>query len=144
MHPQTIQQLIDEIEKSELQSRNAYLGFFNKDMKDDIGYIKANKIGLERLVLRLLRAILEFDKHLSEEKPIPVNINLHENWIDIESHFLINEIEPVHDRYTRVEHPVVEQNWYDKYVPLGCVIAVCIVLVAAIIGFISIGKWLFN
>lgn len=89
-----------------------------------------------------LRAILDFENAKEKKEEIYIELNSKKPWYDKDSHLSINFIEIVDTKpdSTQIHVP----KWYDPLPGYGCIATIIVILIAAIIGFIEISKWLLN
>lgn len=141
MKPQELQNLIEELDKPN-PNEEAYLGIFLNDRNEDQAYLKANKKGLELVAALFLKASSQVDTAKINNEGVYLELNSSKSWFDKESELSIDFVEIVGDKPA----PKLEYvpKWYDPLAGYGCITIVVLILIAAIIGFVEIGKWMLN
>lgn len=139
MTQEELQNIINQFNEDDLKQK-AIFGIFQYGSGSDESYIKANKEGLEFFALQMLRASIDTDNILSDEKKNIITFDYTDNWIDDNSDTLIQYIEPRSDTQTkRIED--TKLSFFDKLIPYGCFLVLIIGLIVFIIGIIKIYEW---
>ena len=93
MKKERIDWMIEEFEKNDSLDDDAFLGFFYEE--SEYAYIKANKKGIIKLIIELMKNLTLFDFHLSRKEGhysvIPIK---NYPWIYEDSHINFNYLEP--------------------------------------------------
>ncbi|MDI9309757.1 MAG: hypothetical protein QM535_06045 [Limnohabitans sp.] len=107
-------------------------------------YIRANKEGLQLYAIELLKGAIAMDEKtkFNETNAIPMCDN--GNWMDLNSTIVIGYIESVDKIEGYPSQPNSKLSVKDTLIPYGCGIIVIISIIALIVGFVSIVKWIFN
>lgn len=141
MKPQELQNLIKELDKPN-PNEEAYLGIFLNDRNEDQAYLKANKKGLELVAALFLKASSEVNTAKVKNEGVYLELNSSKSWFDKESELSIDFVEIVGSKPE--SKPEYVPKWYDSLSGYGCITIVVLILIAAIIGFVTIGKWMVN
>jgi hypothetical protein len=108
----------------------------------DESFIKANRQGLQLFAIELLKASLKVEQTLGDPTKSTIGIEHHEMLEngDIGIHY----IEPTSEIRQAASKPTPnKETWKDKLIKGGCISVAGIIIIATIVGFISIFKWLF-
>lgn len=107
----------------------------------DESFAKANKQGLELFAAQLLRASLESENIEVDEKKNIIPLDYEEEWI--EGDIFIQYVEPTDKKASEAKEELYKENFVDKLIPFGCAGVLIFIVVSAIVGVISIFKWIF-
>lgn len=139
----TKEELIDLISKLEpgVSKDTALFEIYQYGGGPDESFVKANQEGLQLFAIELLKASLKVEQTVSDPSKTSIQIE-HEEILengDIGIHY----IEPTLEKRQPSPKRPPENNWKDTLIKGGCISIAVIIIVATIIGLISIFKWLF-
>ncbi len=141
MEKEELQKIIDQFDEEKLK-REAIFGIHTADGGYHESYIRANQEGLELFALELLKAAKNSRDTLADNENSVIPLSPEEDWIDDSSSTVIMYIEPI--AWKQDAQPKVEfkEALFDKLVPYGCGLIMIILAMAAIVGLVTIYKWL--
>jgi hypothetical protein len=137
-----LQKIIDQFDEEELK-RQGVFGISQYGGGSDESFIRANKEGLELFALELLKSARDAEAILSETEKKIIPLDYEENWIDENSDTLIQYVEPIADKQKLRPKSEITSTFTDKLIPYGCGLVAIILVVAVIIGLVTLFKWLF-
>jgi hypothetical protein len=134
-----LQQIIDQFDEHALRQQGIF-GIYQYGGGPDESFIRANKEGLELYALELLKSAKRMEG-------IPVNkgvnsIPFDEDWTEESSDMHLHYIEPV-TRKQKIKSDEEHKRFISKLLPYGCGLIFIILLIAIIVGFETMFKWLF-
>ncbi|WP_200975400.1 hypothetical protein [Echinicola sp. 20G] len=141
MNKKNLQNIIDKLEKEDRKEK-AYFGIFEYGGGPDESFIKASKEGLELFALEILKAARDSEELLKSEKEESVfPLGFDEDWIDDDCSTYIQYVEPIDVIRTNVKQEPYMETWKDKTMKFGCISAILIAIISAIVGIVTIVKW---
>ena len=142
MNKEELQNIIDEFDKED-RKQKAYFGIFEYGGAPDESYIKANKQGLELFALEILKAARDSEELLKSEREESVfPLGFDEDWIDDDCSTYIQYVEPTNEIRTNVKQVSNVETWKDKTMKFGCISAILIAIISAVVGIVTIIKWI--
>ena len=142
MNKEDLQNIIDKLEKEDRKEK-AYFGIFEYGGGPDESFIKANKQGLELFAIELLKAARDTEgllKNETEKSVFPLGFD--EDWVDDDCSTYIQYVEPTNEIRTNVKQEPYVETWTDKTMKFGCISAILIAIISAIVGIVTIIKWI--
>ncbi|OIN59727.1 hypothetical protein [Arsenicibacter rosenii] len=136
-----LQNIIDQFPEERLKEK-AFFGIYHYGNNTDESFIKANTEGLQLFALQLLRSTLDIDLTSSTANQNTISLIYDEDWIDEHSDTLIQYIHPV---FEKPVPKIIKKNspyFSGKLVGLAFSLFALLVVVALLIGFVTILKWL--
>ncbi|MGV6861231.1 MAG: hypothetical protein ACWA41_05640 [Putridiphycobacter sp.] len=140
LEKEELNKIIELLERSN-SKKDAYLAIYQYGFGPDESFAKANKDGLELFAAQLLKASLETDKILSDKDKNIIPLNYNEEWI--EGEIFIQYIESTDKKGYEARKEVYKESFFAKLIPVGCFGVFIFIVIAAIVGAISIFSWLF-
>ena len=138
MKKEELNRIIGLLETSNAKEE-AYMAFYQFGGGPDESFAKANQGGLELFAAQLLKASRDMEEAIHDnKKEIPLDT---EDWID--GDILIQYIEPTDTSKNQVAEDISRAGFFDKLIHFGYVSGLILILVAAVIGIITIIKWIF-
>lgn len=141
MTKEELQKIIDLFDEEKLK-REAIFGIHTADGGYHESYVQANQEGLELFALQLLKAARDTGDTLADNENSVIPLSPEEDWMDDSSSTVITHIEPIawkQDAQPKMEY---KEALFDKLVPYGCGLIMIILAMAAIVGLVTIYKWL--
>ena len=138
-----LESIIEQLESSNSKD-DAYFGLFDDGSESGEGFIKANREGLSLFAAALLKAARDVNDNTEIKEKIFYPLTSEKDWIDENSHLLINYIEPSNEPREKAEFQPYIKSKKDKALEILVGLVVIFVIVATIIGIITIVKWLFG
>ncbi|NOQ75559.1 MAG: hypothetical protein GQ574_26350 [Crocinitomix sp.] len=138
MEKEELNRIIALLESSN-STEDAYLAIYADHDPYD-GYAKANKEGLELFAAQLLKASIDCDKDLTDEKPNIIKLE-YEKWMAGE--LFIVAIEQVDKNKIETKQVSDENTFLGNVFGVGCLGIVIFGFISAIVGAVSIFKWIF-
>lgn len=137
-----LNKIIESLESSNLID-DAYLAIYQHGGGPDESFAKANKEGLELFAVELLKASRDFDEIVNDNEKNVIPFDYKGNWI--EGDIFIQYVEPVdkEGKLIREEEPYTE-TFFDRFIPFGCIGGIILMVIFAIVGLVSILKWIFT
>ena len=132
------EELQNVIKSLQTNSKDAGLGFYYMHNSDGETYIKGNKAGLELFAAELLEASLRIED-LENKKVETLYLSVNKEWIENKIPLLF--IQPVLN-FKREEIIKPIYGWKDEVIKYGCFLLILIAVISAIIGIVTIIKWL--
>ena len=137
-----LQKILDQFDEEEMKLQGTF-GILQFGGGPDESFIRANKAGLELFALQLLKSARDAEAVLSGTPKKIIPFDYHIDWIDEESNTFIQYVELIDgEKKTKpqLEHkPTV----IEKLIPYGCGLVILILLIAVIVGMVTLFKWLF-
>ena len=134
--------IIEQLESSNSKD-DAYFGLFDDGTESGVGFIKANIEGLSLFAAVLLKATLVVSDNKEVEEKTIYSITSEKEWIDENSLILISYIKPSNEPREKAEFQPYIQSPKDKALQTIFGLIVILLIIAMIIGIITIAKWLF-
>ncbi|WP_416437746.1 hypothetical protein [Phnomibacter sp. MR] len=137
-----LQKIIDQFDEEDLK-RQGIFGISQYGGGSDESFIRANKEGLELFALELLKAARDTETTLADTEKNIIPFDYDEDWIDESSDTFIQYVEPIADKQKlrpKAEH---KSTFADKLMPYGCGLIAIVLVVSAIVGLVTLFKWLF-
>ncbi|WP_207435398.1 hypothetical protein [Sabulibacter ruber] len=141
MEKEDLQRIIHQLEASN-SKEEAHFGIYSVQGHDE-SFIHANKQGLELFAVGLLKASLITEETILENPKAVIPLNYGEDWIDEESHTLIQYIEPSIEKRNRTVPEPAKETWSDKAMKVGCISGLVFALVSGVVGLVTIVRWIF-
>lgn len=132
---------IIELLENTNSKEDAYLALHQYGGGTDESFAKANKEGLELFAAQLLKASLESENIINDEKKNIIPLDYDEEWID--GDIFIQYIEPTNKKGHEAKEGLYKETIFDKLIPIGCIGGLVVIIVSAVVGIISIFKWIF-
>jgi hypothetical protein len=136
-----LQDLISKLE-SEVSKDTALFEIYQYGGGPDESFVKANKEGLQLFATELLRASLKVEETIDDSSKNTIHIE-HESMMengDIGIHYIEPTLEK---RQTALKIKSEKDTWKDKLTKGGCIVIAVVLIIATIVGLISILKWIF-
>lgn len=140
MNKEELNRIIELLENSN-SKEEAYFSIQEYGGGPNESFIKANKDGLELYAAQLLKASLNSDEIINDEIKNLIPLEYEEGWIEGET--FIHYVEPIDGKEIDNEKEKYNETFIDKLIPIGCIIILLVIIVSAIVGVVSIFKWLF-
>lgn len=141
MKKEELEDLGSKIE-SEAAKDSALFEFHYHDGYEDAIYIKANRDGLLLFAMELLKVSATISQSGSE--PVEKTISFDDSGMMEYSQVSILYIEPtLQKKQKTIKALTHKKTWKDSFAQIGCIGVVIIFALSAIVGFISILRWLF-
>lgn len=141
MKKEELNKIIESLESSN-SIDDAYLALYQYGGGPDESFAKANKEGLELLAVQLLKASRDFEEIVADDEKNVIPLDYEEDWID--GDIFIQYVEPVDKKGKQIrEEESHKETFFDRLVPFGCIGGIILIVISAIIGLISIFKWIF-
>lgn len=142
----TTQQLQDFINQFDIKKmeQEGIFGIYQYGDGPEGSYIRANKAGLQLYAIELLKGAIAMDEKTKSNETDRIPMYANENWMDFDSTIVIDYIEPVDKIEDYPSQPNSKLSVKDTLIPYGCGIIVIISIIALLVGFVSIAKWIFN
>ena len=121
---------------------NATFGIFHGHESVE-SLIRANKDGLQLFAIELLRAANETDDILKDPEKNIIPISSEADWINDESQTIIQYVHPIENIPLAKEDYIRKEGFFEKFIPLGCLAVLIIIVVALIVGLWTLIKWIF-
>jgi hypothetical protein len=148
MKKERIDLMIEEFEQVDRLDDEAFLGFFYRN--NDYAYIKANKKGIIKLIIELMKVLSFVDFHLSRKEGhysvIPIKSY---PWIYRNSHIDFNYLEPKKETRSQILDQLNEdlektgKNNFTQWVLNFFGILILIFLVISfLVGIFQVLKWI--
>jgi len=136
-----LQKIIDQFDEEKLKKEGIF-GILHADSDYYESYVRANQEGLELFAIELLKAARDTADALAESERSVIPLRHEEAWIDDRSNSVIQYVEPI--AYKQGTEPEMDykESLFDKLVPYGCGLIMIILAIAAIVGLVTIYKWL--
>jgi hypothetical protein len=132
-----LQKIIDKLETEKAETQASF-GVFRAGGGEDESCIKANKQGLGLFALELLKASLQSEINKPGRKKNIYNLKIDEQWIEKDSDVFLYHIEI----QSGVRVPEIKESYKpsftDKLMPYGCGLVLIFLIVALIIGLVTI------
>lgn len=142
MEKEELQKIIDQLEAANSKDE-AFFGVYRYGGPGE-EFIKANKQGLELFAADILRASRDAKEILSDKEKTICVLNYEEAWIDDESEVLLQYVEPVGTRAQALTPISETETFKEKAFIGGCIFAVVVAVISAIVGLVTITSWLLN
>ena len=136
-----LQKIIDQFDEEELK-RHGIFGISQYGGGSDESFIRANKEGLELFALELLKSARDTEAILSDTKKKIIPLDYDENWVDENSDTFIQYIEPIADKQKLRPNSENTSTFTGKLMPYGCGLVAIILVVAVIVGLVTLIKWI--
>lgn len=141
MKKEELNKIIESLESS-CSMDDAYIAMYQYGGGPDESFAKANKEGLELLAVQFLKASRDFDEIVNDDEKNVIPLDYEEDWID--GDIFIQYVEPVDKTGKQIkEEKPQDETFFDRLVPFGCIGGIILIVISAIIGLISIVKWIF-
>ncbi len=137
-----LQKIIDQFDEEELK-RQGIFGISQYGNGPGESFIRANKEGLELFALELLRSARDTEAVLSDNKKNIIPLNYAENWVDENSDTFVEYVQPIADKQKLKPKAEHKSTFAGRLIPYGCVLVAIILVIALIVGLITLFKWLF-
>lgn len=137
-----LQKIIDQFDEEELK-RQGIFGISRYGGGGDESFIRANKEGLELFALELLRSARDAEEIISDTQKTIIPLDCEGSWIDENSDTVIQYVKPVTDKQKLVPESEHGSTFKDKLVAYGCGLVAIILVIAVIVGLVTVFKWLF-
>ena len=137
-----LQKIIDQFDEEELK-RQGIFGISQYGGGSDESFIRANKEGLELFALELLKSARDTEAILSDTEKNIIPFDYDENWVDENSDTVIQYVQPIADKQKLEPKKDHRTTFADKLIPYGCGLVAIILVVAVIVGLVTLFKWLF-
>lgn len=141
MTSEELQNIISKLEDNS-SKENATFGIFQYGGGSDESFIRANREGLEFFALELLKAASRTSEILAHKEKNIIPIAYEEDWIDEDSDTLVQYIKPTEQRRVEKSNVKYKNTIAAILFQFGCLAAVVVIVVAAIVGFITLAKWI--
>lgn len=143
---QTTQQLKDFINQFDINKleQEGVFGIYQYGGGSNESYIRSNKAGLQLYAIELLKGAIAMDEKTKSNETDIIPMCANENWMDLDSTIVIDYIEPVNKNEVYPFQSNSKPSLKDTLIPYGCGIIVIISIIALLVGFVSIAKWIFN
>ncbi|HUC79628.1 MAG TPA: hypothetical protein VMR70_01880 [Flavisolibacter sp.] len=141
MTKQELQDFISKLEPA-VSKDTALFEIYQYGGGPDESFIKANPDGLQLFAIELLNASLRVEETIKDSAKNTIDIE-HEKMLqngDIGIHYIELTLE---ERQTALERLPDKQTWKDTLTKGGCISIAVVLVIATIVGLISILKWLF-
>ncbi|MBB6005013.1 hypothetical protein [Arcicella rosea] len=142
MTEEELQNIINKFDETELK-KQAIWGIFQYGGGSDESFIKANKEGLELFALELLKASLESNKIIENNKNKIIHLDYYENWIYENADTYLQYIELVKEKQTLKPKVEYKTTISDKLLTSLLKIILVILIVALFIGLRTMFSWIF-
>ncbi len=142
MTEEELQNIINKFDETELE-KQAIWGIFQYGGGSDESFIKANKEGLELFALELLKASLESNKIIENNKNKIIHLDYYENWIYENADTYLQYIELVKEKQTLKPKVEYKTTISDKLLTSLLKIILVILIVALFIGLRTMFSWIF-
>ena len=140
MNKEELNRIIELLENSN-SKEEAYFAIQEYGGGPNESFIKANKDGLELYAAQLLKASLNSDEIINDEIKNLIPLEYEEGWV--EGEIFIHYVEPIDGKEIDNEKEKYKETFIDKLIPIGCITILLVIIVSAIVGVVSIFKWLF-
>ena len=140
---QQLQDFISQFDINKLKQEGIF-GIYQYGGGPDESYIRANTEGVQLYAIELLKGAIAMEKSLPSLEKNIISLDFDENWMDTDSTIVIDYIEPVDKIEDYPSQPNSKLSVKDTLIPYGCGIIVIISIIALLVGFVSIAKWIFN
>lgn len=142
MTKEQLQKIINQFDEDDLK-RQGIFGISQYGGGSDESFIRANKEGLELFAVELLKSAKETDNVLSDPEKNVIAFNYDEDWVDENSDTFIQYVEPIADKQKLKPKSEYKSTFVDKLVPIGCGLIAIILVISAVVGLVTLFKWLF-
>lgn len=136
-----LQKIIDQFDEETLKQQGIF-GISTLREDSDIGFIRANKEGLELFALELLKSARDSEDILSDTEKSTIPLDYRESWIDENSKIFIHYVEPIADKQKLQPREEYKSTFTDQLMPYGCGLILILLVISTIVGFVTITKWL--
>mgnify|MGYP001164250915 FL=1 len=137
-----LQNIIDQFDEEDLK-RHGIFGISQYGGGSDESFIRANKEGLELFALELLKSARDTEAILSDTEKRLIPLDYDENWVDENSDTFIQYVEPIADKQKLRPKSENKSTFKGKLMPYGCGLVAMILVVALIVGLVTLVKWIF-
>lgn len=141
MTKEELQKIINQFDEEELKKQGIF-SILQYGGGSDESFIKANKEGLEMFALELLKSSRDAESVIADKEKNIIPLNYDESWIDEFGDTFIQYIEPIKGKQ-ELKSKKYEQTFFDKLIPAGCIITIIVIVIATIVGLVTITNWLF-
>jgi hypothetical protein len=142
MQTNTIENIIDLLDEPTLK-QDAIFGLFQYGGGVDESFIRANKEGLALFAVQLLKAINEKEKPFADGLSNIRTLDHDEDWVDHEIDIFLQYIELVSYKQQAKADRTLKNTLVNKIVPYSCALIAIILIIATIIGLITMFKSIF-
>ena len=129
--------------EAEVSKDNASFGIYQYGGGADESYIRANKDGLKLFALELLKGAAQADDTIPTEEKNIIPLPYDDKWVDEQSDIFIQYVKPINEGLEEINKTNYKEGFVEKLVPVGCFIALAIILLAIIVGLWTLLKWAF-
>jgi hypothetical protein len=137
-----LQKIIDQFNEEELK-RQGIFGISQYGSGSDESFIRANKEGLELFALELLKSARDTEAILSDTEKNIIPFDYDENWVDENSDTFIQYVQPIADKQKIKPKTDHKTTFTERLMPYGCGLVAIILVIAVIVGLVTLFKWLF-
>jgi len=148
MNKKQLNLIIDELEKVDNLEEESFLGLFYEN--HEYAYVKANKKGMIKLIIELIKTLTFFDFHLSRKEGhysvIPIKSY---QWFYKNNHINFDYIEPKKESREEIISQLNEDfnrknrsNFKDKFFNLFGIIVLIFLIISLLVGIFQVMKWL--
>ncbi len=137
-----LQKIIEQFDEDELKKQGIF-GIFQYGDGSGESCIRANREGLELFALKLLKSARETEVTLADTEKTVIPFDYDENWIDENSDTLIQYVEPIADKQKLKPKSEYKTTITDKLLPYGCGLIAIILVIAVLVGLVTLFKWIF-